>query len=126
MKALNIIASGYRATLEEQDDTVVWLSHALKGAGADIDVLLRGPAANYVVHGQEVTPLSFGDRTQKCAPDVLGQVAQMIAKGVNVFVMEDDLKARGLSDAPRLDGAQLVANHDAATLIARYDQVWHW
>ena len=98
----------------------------IKGAGADIDVLLRGTAANYVVHGQEVSPLSFGDRTQKCAPDVLGQIVQLAAKGVTVFVLEDDLRARGLMDAPRLDGTKLVASKDAAALIARYDQVWHW
>jgi hypothetical protein len=126
MKVLNIIFSAYRATLEEQDDTVVWLSHALKGAGAEIDVLLRGAAANYVIEGQEVAPLSFGGLAQKCAPDVLGQVATLIDKGVNVFVLEEELTRHGLTKAPRLSGATLTPQSKLPALMAKYDQVWHW
>ena len=126
MKTLNIISSGYRATLEEQDDTVVWLTHALKGAGAEVDVLLRGAAANYVVEGQSAAPLSFGGRRQKHAPDVLGQVASLIDKGVGVFVVAEELQRRGLERASRLCGAQLVPESRVAELIGRYDRVWHW
>jgi hypothetical protein len=126
MKVLNIISSAYRATLEEQDDTVVWLSHALKGAGAEIDILLRGAATNYVIEGQEVAPLAFGGRAQKYAPDVLGQVAALIDKGVSVFVIEEDITRRGLSNAPRLRGAALTPQSKLPALLAKYDQVWHW
>jgi len=126
MKALNIISVAYRATLEEQDDTIVWLTHAMRGAGADIDVLLRGPAVNYIVKGQEVAPLSIGGREQKHAPDVYGQLASLCEKGAMIYVLAEDLKQRGLKHAPRLDGARIVASEDVPKLADAYDYVWHW
>ena len=94
-KALSIIATAYRATLEEQDDPIVWLTHALKGAGAELDVLLRGNAVNYAVKGQDASGLAFGDRRQTRPPRIDEDVAKLIPKGVRVFIVEDDLRDRG-------------------------------
>lgn len=126
MKVLNIVSAGYRATLEEQDDTVIWLTHMLKKAGAEIDVLLRGSAANYVIEGQMVTPLTIGERVQLHGPDVHGQTRGLAEAGVKIYVLEEDLKSRGAHNSPRLQQAELLSSDALPGLLAQYDQVWHW
>ena len=97
MKVLNVIATAYRATLEEQDDTVLWLTHALKSAGADLDVLLRANAVNYVVKAQDIGRLAFGERVQKQGPRLAEDVAGLIAKEIDVYIVAEDLADRGLA-----------------------------
>jgi hypothetical protein len=126
MKVLNIVSSGYRATLEEQDDTVLWITQAMSRAGAEMDVLLRASAVNYVVEGQAVSPLAIGGRIQRNAPDVHGQVRELAERGVGIFVLEEDLGAYGLRDVPRLDQAKRVRTSELAGLISGYDAIWHW
>lgn len=126
MTVLNIVSSGYRATLEEQDDTVLWITQAMSRAGAEMDVLLRASAVNYVVEGQAVSPLAIGGRIQRNAPDVHGQVRDLAERGVGIFVLEEDLEAYGLRDTPRFDQAKCVRTSELAGLISGYDAIWHW
>ena len=126
MKLLNIVSSGYRATIEEQDDTIVWLTHALRNAGAEVDMLLSGAAANYPVRGQKVEPATVGDRAQKHAPDVHGQVRELCAKGTTVYAIREELDERAVKHSDLLKEVELVGRGDLPALLLRYDHVWHW
>ena len=108
MKTLNVVETAYRATLEEQDDTIVWLTHAMKGAGGEIDVLLRGNAVCYVVKGQDIPPLAFGARQQKMSPRLSEDVAGLISKGASVFVVSEDLAERGIDVSGMIGGRHLL------------------
>ncbi len=126
MKALNIIETAFRATLEEQDDPVVWITHAMKGAGADLAVLLRGNAVNYAVTGQDASGLAFGDRRQTQPPRLADDVAGLIGKGIDVYIVREDVDDRGLGEGDLIPGLKGIARSDLPRLLDDYDQVWHW
>ena len=125
MKLLNIISSGYRATLEEQDDTVVWISHCLCNAGGKVDLLLEGAAVNYPVRGQRVAPLALGGRAQRHGPDVHGQVCDFLGRGA-VYAVREDAEERGIDPRDMLQEVELVGRDALPDLLSRYDRVWHW
>ena len=126
MKALNIIETAYRATLEEQDDTIVWLTHAMKGAGGDLDVLLRGNAVNYGVKDQDASGLTFGMASQSQPPRIAQDIASLIARGVAVYVVAEDIVDRGLEPASLVGGLEAIPRARLPQLFARYDRIWHW
>ena len=125
-RVLHIVANAYRATLEEQDDPIVWLCHAMRGAGGELDLLLEGNAVTYGVRGQSVEPLRFGARTQKHAPDVTGDLKGLLGKRVACFYLEEDAAERGIEPGALLDGLTPVSRAKLALLFGRYDQVHRW
>ena len=126
MKVLNIIETAYRATIEEQDDPVVWIVQAMKGAGAELAVLLRGNAVNYMVRSQRVAPLSIGRRRQKRAPRLVEALEAMIERKIPVYVDKDDLRERGLRQEELIDGPRIIERSEIPRLFAEHDHVWHW
>jgi intracellular sulfur oxidation DsrE/DsrF family protein len=125
-KILSIIETAHRATLEEQDDTVIWLMHATAAAGAPLTVVLRGNAVGYAVKGQDASGLVFGDRRQTMPPRLERDVATLVARGVAVLVVEYDLAARGLEPADLVEGVEFVSRAAVAKLVESHDLVWHW
>jgi len=126
MKALNIIECAYRATIEEQDDTIVWLTHAMTAGGADLGLLLRGNAVNYAVRAQNAAGLAFGDWRQTQPPRLADDIASLVTKGVAVYVLTEDLALRGLEPGDLVPGLERVTRESLPGLFAAHDQIWHW
>lgn len=126
MKILQLIATAHRGTLEEQDDTVVWLTHAMKGAGADLDVCLRGNAVGYAVKTQDASGLAFGAKRQTQPPRIADEIAKLIEKGALVYVVQEDAAERGLARDELLGGTRPLARADLPELFAAYHYVWQW
>ena len=126
MKTLNIVESAYRATIEEQDDTVVWITRAMRGAGAELDVLLTGDAVNYAVRAQDASGLAFGGWKQTQPPRIAGDIAALLEKGVSVYLAAEDANERGLEDVPLVGGVRGISSKELPGLLSRYDRVWQW
>jgi hypothetical protein len=126
-KTLNIIESAYRAVMEEQDDTIMWLLAAMAGAGAQHTVVLRGNAVNYAVAGQGAPALSVGEWKQTHAPKMDRDLLDLIEKRkMPVYLIEEDLAERGIDRAELVPGVKLVSRTALPGLFAEHDLVNHW
>ncbi len=126
MKILSIIEGAYRGTLEEQDDAAVWCTHALRNAGSDIHVLLRGNATNYAVKGHDPSGIRVGEVSIDHPPALDQDLAKFTAAGATVAVVREDLLDRGVSLDNVIDSVELVDRSKIAEIVASYDQVLHW
>lgn len=124
---LCICDQGYRASVEEQDDTVIWLAHMLqKNDGTEAALLLRGTAVNYANKAQKSVGVTFGDWKQAFPADFPRDLARFREDGGRVFVVEEDWKARGLGSGDLTDGVKMVPQKGIAGLVAEYDHVSFW
>ena len=126
MKILSIVETAYRATLEEQDDTILWLNHSLKNNGADVALLLRANAVNYALRGQDASGLAFGDKEVAHPPQPDRDLERLIESGVAVHILEEDLRERAVPQERLINGLEKVSRRELPALLDRFEQVWHW
>ncbi len=126
-KCLNIVETAYRAVMEEQDDTILWLVAAMQGAGGAHTVVLRGNAVNYAVAGQGAPGLTVGQWQQTQAPKMDRDVIDLIEnRRVPVYVIEEDLAERGIDRDELVRGIELISRKELPALLAGYETVAHW
>ena len=124
---LCICDQGYRASIEEQDDTVVWLAHMLQRADdTETALLLRGSAVNYANKGQQSVGVTFGDWSQAKPANFPRDLASFLADGGALFVLSEDVASHGLSSSDLIDGANEVRRDAVAALMDDYDLVSFW
>jgi hypothetical protein len=126
MQTLQIIETAYRATLEEQDDTILWITGAMRGAGADLAVLLCGNAVNYAVASGARVGLTLGDWQQQHPPSLPADVKALAAKGVPVYAVGEDLRDRGIAPGTLLQEVMVLAREQLPALFAQCGRIWRW
>ena len=104
----------------------MWFNHILKNAGADIAILLRANAVSYAVQGQDASGLRFGELFQPNPPQIDQDVPTLIAKGVSVYVANEDAVERGLVADELVSGVQQVSQRTLSQLLDQFDHIWHW
>ncbi len=126
MKALQILQSAYRCTVEEQDDPALWFVQVLKTAQGDVDIVLKNNAVNYAVVSQDASGLSFGNWKQSQPSQLNQDLQQAIAQGITIYAVAEDLTIRGISDEKLLPGIKKISRLEMSNLFNNYDQVWTW
>ncbi len=126
-KTLNIVESAYRAVMEEQDDTILWVLAAMHSAGADHTVVLRANAVNYAVAGQAAPALAVGEWRQTQPPRMDRDLTDLMEKrSIPVFVIAEDLSDRGIASSELIPGVRLLPRAALPALCAEYAVVSHW
>ena len=126
MRVLQIVEPAYRATLEEQDDTVLWFTRAIRAAGALADVLLCGTAVNYTVRGQDAEGFRVGVWTQLHPPAIEHELTKLIESGARVAVLAEDLAERGIATEAMLPGVEVLSRRSLGGLCSQYQRIWKW
>ena len=125
-RTLHIVRNAYRATLEEQDDPILWLLQAMQGAGVDGTALLCGTAVGYGVMSQDASGLVFGARGQTQPPRLADDLTRMLERGIPVHYVCEDATERGITEEDLVPGLQAVDREKVADLLGRFDRVFAW
>lgn len=126
MKILQIVEQAFRTIVEEQDDTILWLTQSMHGAGADLGVLLAGHASYYAVQQKRQPYLSIGGWYQSEPAEIHLDIERLLEKQVPVYVIREELDERGLAELPLHAGVVSITRDELPGLYEQADQVWQW
>lgn len=125
-RTLHILKSAHRATLEEQDDPILWLVQAMGAAGAEAAVLLCETAVGYGVIAQDASGLSFGARSHTHPPRIADDLARMLGNGMPIHYVSEDAAERGLSQDELVPGLIAVDREKVPDLLGSFERVFAW
>jgi hypothetical protein len=125
-RILTVVTSAYRATLEEQDDPILWLTRALRGTGSLVDVLLWGNAVSYGVRAQDAGGLRFGEKRQTQPARLADDTAALIDSGASVLYAAADAQERGIDSSELIGRLEPVEPSAVPRLLSTYDLVLWW
>jgi sulfur relay (sulfurtransferase) DsrF/TusC family protein len=131
MRVLQILDQAFRTTVEEQDETILWLiqcmmKQAQSASENCMDLLLTDHAVYYAYQTQRQPALRIGDWQQTQPADISRDIQNLKQAGVSVFIVYEDLWERGLDLAPVTEGIDVINRHELPQLFTRADQIWHW
>ena len=126
MKTLSIIETGYRATAEEQDDTIVWLNTMCRDAGLDLSVVLAAEAVNYGVGGHRPAAVELAGSAVATPPTMDEDLVSLSDRDVDIFYIDDDRADLGIPESAMIDAVKPIKRAELATLCSGFDQIWNW
>lgn len=126
MKVLQVVEQAFRTLVEEQDDTILWLTQSMHGAGADLLMLLAGHCTYYAVQKKRQPQLTLGNWQQHEPADLIRDLDSMLQKGIPIYVVKEELEERGLADLPIHPGISVIKRADLVKLYEQVDQIWQW
>lgn len=126
MKVLQVIDQGFRTLTEEQDDTILWLTQSMRGAGGNLTVLLGGHGVYYGLQSQPQPALQVAGWQQTQPADLPRDLRNMVNSGVTVYAIHEDLEERGLNPANLCHGVEPIPRQELVALYESVDQVWQW
>ena len=126
MKAVQVIDQAFRTTTEEQDDTILWLTQSMRGAGGHLTVLLSGHGVYYATQQQTQPALNVAGWSQTQPANLPRDLSNLLESGVPVYAVSEDLEERGLERKSLLKGVQAVSRQGLVNLYESVDQIWQW
>ena len=123
---LSVIETPYRAVHEEQCDTGLWFTHALRNAEVGVGVLLRGNAVVYGIQHQQQPRLTLGMREVAVGPNGENEIRALMANRVTVYIVVDDAAERGIFKDDMIPGLQHLPRGWLGKLYDSYQRIIHW